>query len=571
MLKSLLNKGEGASTSGANAASADVDSVRKAGARSFTAGLGLRKSKEVGSSTVTASAVAASALSASACARSNSNVIMQRAPTPPLAAPPAVPAADEAAQAKQPTTGALMRAASTAQLRSRGASVLLSVAPVLPTKMSRATWCLKDYAIVEKMYTGYASNVYKAWCKHSSETVCLKVYKLGSLCELNRYQIFREVKLHSGLQHENVITLYGAFLEDNQIVMVQEFADGGDLFSLLARHGGSMPERTSVELVLAPFLQVLNYLHQHSVVHRDIKPENVLFTRSMQLKLCDFGLAIDLREERAVTRAGTLEYMAPEVLCCPFKSTPNENKEKDSLHYNHMVDTWAVGVLTYELVVGFPPFYDKQRSAIEAKIRTEVPRFPTTMSELCRNFVLQSLQKDAVNRPTILDLLSHPWVKGLKRSSSMRALVPTPRPPSVTAAVVQVPTPAPGGDRELRTDNGDLLAMPHGPAHGSFTAGSTNANNRFKMRIAEGANAANAAKIAAPGAGSPLGMKPTSPTGPPPSPGAIASPRFGVGGGIGAHRAVGGGGGSAVATSAMSFATATNPKLQALQAEFARA
>lgn len=46
---------------------------------------------------------------------------------------------------------------------------------------------------------------------------------------------------------------------------------------------------------------------------RDLKPENILFTRTLGLKLCDFGLAIDLRDERAVTRAGTLEYMAPEV------------------------------------------------------------------------------------------------------------------------------------------------------------------------------------------------------------------------------------------------------------------
>ena len=72
------------------------------------------------------------------------------------------------------------------------------------------------------------------------------------------------------------------------------------------RYGGKLPEKTAVEMILHPFLNVLNYLHQNCIAHRDIKPENVLFTRTMQLKICDFGLAIDLREERAVTRAGEI-------------------------------------------------------------------------------------------------------------------------------------------------------------------------------------------------------------------------------------------------------------------------
>lgn len=60
-------------------------------------------------------------------------------------------------------------------------------------------------------------------------------------------------------------------------------------------------------------LTPLQYLHTRGIIHRDIKPENILFTSDMTLKLADFGLAIDLRRERAVTRAGTLDYMAPEV------------------------------------------------------------------------------------------------------------------------------------------------------------------------------------------------------------------------------------------------------------------
>eukprot|EP00195_Chlamydomonas_chlamydogama_P005012 CAMPEP_0202904904 /NCGR_PEP_ID=MMETSP1392-20130828/31716_1 /ASSEMBLY_ACC=CAM_ASM_000868 /TAXON_ID=225041 /ORGANISM="Chlamydomonas chlamydogama, Strain SAG 11-48b" /LENGTH=588 /DNA_ID=CAMNT_0049592773 /DNA_START=178 /DNA_END=1944 /DNA_ORIENTATION=- len=365
-------------------------------------------------------------------------------------------------------------------------SVLLSASKVLPLNMARPVWCLKDYAIVEKMYTGYASTVYKAWCKHSGETVCLKAYNMSSLCELNRFQIYREVKLHSSMQHENIISLYGAFQQGDQVVLVQEYADSGDLFLLLHRYGGKLPERTAVELVLYPFLLVLNYLHQNCIVHRDIKPENVLFTRTMALKLCDFGLAIDLREERAVTRAGTLEYMAPEVLNCPFKNKPEENKEKENLHYNLTVDTWAVGVLTYELLVGFPPFNDKQRSAIEEKIRVEAPRFPSSMSELARNFIQRTLQKDALERPTIIELLAHPWIKAHRRNSSMRNLgnltarsgsVPRgPVPGSVredeeAEAAAHQPTalklPALAPSDDMRTHAGDLLKP--AVSHLSFT------------------------------------------------------------------------------------------------------
>ena len=107
--------------------------------------------------------------------------------------------------------------------------------------------------------------------------------------------------------------------------------------------------------------------------------------------------------------------MAPEVLDCPFKNKPEENKEKQELYYSLTVDAWAMGVLTYELLVGFPPFNDKQRAAIEDKIRSEQPRFPSGMSEAARTFVLRALQKDPLERPTATELLAHPWICAYKR------------------------------------------------------------------------------------------------------------------------------------------------------------
>ncbi|GLI64895.1 hypothetical protein VaNZ11_008250 [Volvox africanus] len=293
----------------------------------------------------------------------------------------------------------------------RGNEILI-VSPSAPPRMQRPEWSLRDYAVVEKMYKGYASSVYKAFCKRSGELVCLKAYDMAALCELNRFQIYREVQLHGKLAHNNVIGLYGAFQVDSQVVMVQEFADGGDLFTLLHRYGGRMPERQAVEMVLQPCLRVLLYLHEQGILHRDLKPENVLFTRNMTFKLCDFGLAIDLRDERAVTRAGTLEYMAPEVLECPFKSRPIDNKDNERLHYTAAVDAWAVGVLAYELLVGRPPFEAPEREGVEDCIRRQTPRFPFGLSELARSFIATALQKDPEQRPTVQEMLALPFIRG---------------------------------------------------------------------------------------------------------------------------------------------------------------
>ncbi len=95
------------------------------------------------------------------------------------------------------------------------------------------------------------------------------------------------------------------------MILVQEYADGQDLFSMLHKYGGRLSERLAVQLVLEPFLRVLQYLHSRAIIHRDIKPENILFNKASCLKLGDFGLAIDLREERAVTRAGVSPCSVP--------------------------------------------------------------------------------------------------------------------------------------------------------------------------------------------------------------------------------------------------------------------
>src|SRR5579859_8170992 len=86
-------------------------------------------------------------------------------------------------------------------------------------------------------------------------------------------------------------------------------------------------------------LQALAYLHRRGILHRDLKPANILIDQAGQVKLVDFGLAVDVTE--ASTPAGTLNYMAPEVL----------NGQRAIVQS----DLYALGVILYEFFAGRRP------------------------------------------------------------------------------------------------------------------------------------------------------------------------------------------------------------------------
>ncbi|GFR52006.1 hypothetical protein Agub_g14429 [Astrephomene gubernaculifera] len=336
-------------------------------------------------------------------------------PAPTASAPPEAPAAEP-------------------QLACR--SMLLAVCPGLPAAMQRQDWSLEDYDVSCRIYKSTTAAVYKATCRRSGLPVALKVYFLSRVPANVIHMIVREVKIHAPLVHKNIVMLYGVFQDEKLLVLVQEFAARGDLFGIYRSMNQRMSEGQLTELVLAPFLNGLAYLHARGICHRDIKPENILFTQDWRLVIADFGVSIDLNEERAVTRAGTLEYMAPEVERCPLKALPEDNKENESLAYTTAVDVWAVGVLAYELLVGFPPFVaDPAATAtaaaaaaahhhhhpqagtaaaaasfLAANATCKSLSFPASTSSAARDFIRRALAERPEDRPTAQQLLQHPWL-----------------------------------------------------------------------------------------------------------------------------------------------------------------
>ena len=170
-------------------------------------------------------------------------------------------------------------------------------------------------------------------------------------------QVIDEIKIHLGLDHPNIIKLFGIFHDQHHIYLILESIFTGTLFDLLnEKEKLSVPETVKyVKAVVA----AINYMHQKSIAHRDIKPENILVAESGIAKLCDLGWSAFITSTRK-TYCGTFDYVAPEIL---------ERK-----NYDLSVDIWCIGALTYELLLGKMP-YEGDRGTIICKKITNVAHF----------------------------------------------------------------------------------------------------------------------------------------------------------------------------------------------------
>ena len=157
--------------------------------------------------------------------------------------------------------------------------------------------------------------------------------------------IMNEIEIHPKLTHENIIKLYNYWESDTSYYLILEYASKGSLFELIkSTNNKGVSEKEAFKYFIQT-ASAVHFLHDNKVVHRDIKPENILLDESYKVKLCDFGWCVELTCGNRNSFCGTYEYMSPEMV----SESP----------YNFSVDIWAIGVLLYELLHGYPPFRSK--------------------------------------------------------------------------------------------------------------------------------------------------------------------------------------------------------------------
>ncbi|CAI5495732.1 unnamed protein product, partial [Closterium sp. Naga37s-1] len=210
------------------------------------------------------------------------------------------------------------------------------------------------------------------------------------------------MKLLSG--HPNVVQFIDVFEDTDFVYICMEICEGGELLDrILSKRENRYSEKDAAGVV-RQMLSVVAKCHLHGVVHRDLKPENFLFKSKAEdalLKATDFGLS-DFRKpgKHFTDVVGSAYYVAPEVL--KRRSGPES-------------DVWSIGVITYILLSGRRPFWDRTEAGIFNEVLKKRPDFREkpwpNVSSSAKDFVKKLLKKDPRARPTAAQALSHKWVK----------------------------------------------------------------------------------------------------------------------------------------------------------------
>eukprot|EP00603_Paraphysomonas_imperforata_P004753 CAMPEP_0114416768 /NCGR_PEP_ID=MMETSP0103-20121206/2605_1 /TAXON_ID=37642 ORGANISM="Paraphysomonas imperforata, Strain PA2" /NCGR_SAMPLE_ID=MMETSP0103 /ASSEMBLY_ACC=CAM_ASM_000201 /LENGTH=428 /DNA_ID=CAMNT_0001585013 /DNA_START=53 /DNA_END=1339 /DNA_ORIENTATION=- len=258
------------------------------------------------------------------------------------------------------------------------------------------------YKLGDVLGEGAFSVVKLAVNRKTGQKVAVKCIDRQGLPEEDENSLRQEVAIMKSLQHENIVQFIDFFEEDKFFYVVLEFLEGGELFDRIVKKN-FYNEKEARDLVKV-ILRGIKYIHDKGIAHRDMKPENLLMISEdddSYVKLADFGFAIHgAQKGEAALSAGTPGFLAPEVL---------ENQGFDKA-----VDMWSIGVITYILLGGYPPFDDDNDYKLFRKIRKGKFEFHdkywSEVSAEAKDFISCLLKVVPAERLTCDTALKHPWL-----------------------------------------------------------------------------------------------------------------------------------------------------------------
>ncbi|KAL4575931.1 hypothetical protein LXL04_012018 [Taraxacum kok-saghyz] len=271
------------------------------------------------------------------------------------------------------------------------------------TSYSKDRTSIEDFEIIKPISRGAFGRVFLARKRATGDVFAIKVLKKADMIRKNAVQsILAERDILISARNPFVVRFFYSFTCRENLYLVMEYLNGGDLFSLL-RNLGCLEEGMA-RVYIAELVLALEYLHSLNVIHRDLKPDNLLIGPDGHIKLTDFGLSkvglINNTEEisgsptirtaifqdnemnkpdspspvstsgdrQKLSVVGTPDYLAPEILL--------------GMGHGQTADWWSVGVILFELLVGIPPFNAGSPQQIFANIMNRDIPWPNVPEDL---------------------------------------------------------------------------------------------------------------------------------------------------------------------------------------------
>ncbi|CAM9735020.1 unnamed protein product [Pylaiella littoralis] len=226
--------------------------------------------------------------------------------------------------------------------------------------------------------------------------------------DTTRMEVMEEVNmLKVAGTHPNVVSLQAFFEDQDAYYIVMEMCEGGELYHRLADKGRYSEGQAA--RIMAEVASAVSFLHRNAIVHFDLKPENIMLAVGgddcvPEVRLADFGSAFRQYQQISTARDYTAAYSAPEVLA----HQPVDEK----------VDMWALGVVMWVLLTGQHPFganSDLSEAEVARRVAEVEPdqKVLRHVSSEGKDLVRRLLARDPEDRPSALQMLSHPWLRAV--------------------------------------------------------------------------------------------------------------------------------------------------------------
>ncbi|ODQ81571.1 hypothetical protein BABINDRAFT_108908 [Babjeviella inositovora NRRL Y-12698] len=277
---------------------------------------------------------------------------------------------------------------------------------------------VKDYQFGNCIGEGSYSKVYSAVDLHNRKTYAVKVLSKKHIVKEKKikYVNIEKHTLNRLGNHPGIVQLYYTFQDDASLYFVIDFAEYGELLTIIRKYG-SLNEHIT-RFYMAQILDAVEFMHSKGVIHRDLKPENILVNHHLRLMITDFGAAklvgadtdADViapdttipgdESPRASSFVGTAEYVSPELL--------RHNQA------GFECDIWALGCILYQFILGVPPFKGKTEYLTFEKIILLDYAFPPALYVPLRikSLVGGLLRLDPLARLTIPEIKQHEFFRG---------------------------------------------------------------------------------------------------------------------------------------------------------------